>query len=50
LFLEAILRGHHGQTMARLSAILLEAVQAFAQGAPQEDDMTAVVVRRIASP
>ncbi len=32
--------------MAELSAILLDAVQAFAQGAPQEDDMTVVLVKR----
>ena len=37
---------HHAKPMAELSAILLDAVQAFAQGAPQEDDMTIVLVKR----
>jgi phosphoserine phosphatase len=45
---EAILRESHGKTMAQLSAILLDAVHAFAQGAPQEDDMTVVLVKRAA--
>jgi phosphoserine phosphatase len=45
-----ILRAHHGKTMAELSAILLASVQAFAQGAPQEDDMTVVLVKREARP
>ena len=43
---EEILRVHHGKSMAGLSAILLDAVQAFAKGAPQEDDMTVVLVKR----
>lgn len=41
-----ILRAHHGEPAAAISARLLEAVQAFAKGAPQEDDMTIVLVRR----
>jgi len=45
---ETILRESHGKTMAELSAILLDAVHAFAQGAPQEDDMTVVLVKRTA--
>jgi sigma-B regulation protein RsbU (phosphoserine phosphatase) len=45
---EAILRESHGKPMAELSAILQDAVQAFAQGAPQEDDMTVVLVKRAA--
>jgi anti-sigma regulatory factor (Ser/Thr protein kinase) len=32
--------------MAELSAILLDAVEAFAKGAPQEDDLTVVLVKR----
>jgi anti-sigma regulatory factor (Ser/Thr protein kinase) len=32
--------------MAELSAILFDAVQSFAEGAPQEDDMTVVLVKR----
>jgi phosphoserine phosphatase RsbU/P len=43
---EEILRAHHGKTMAELSAILQDAVLAFARGAPQEDDMTVVLVKR----
>jgi len=45
---EAILRESHGKTMAELSATLLDAVNTFAQGAPQEDDMTVVLVKRAA--
>jgi sigma-B regulation protein RsbU (phosphoserine phosphatase) len=45
---EAILAASHGKTMAELSANLQDAVQAFAQGAPQEDDMTIVLVKRAA--
>jgi phosphoserine phosphatase len=43
---EAILAQHHGKTMAELSAILFDAVAAFARGAPQDDDMTVVLVKR----
>jgi phosphoserine phosphatase len=43
---EAILRIHHERSMAELSAILLDAVHDFAQGAPQEDDITIVLVKR----
>jgi phosphoserine phosphatase len=46
--IEAILRESHVKTMAELSAIILDAVHAFAQGAPQEDDMTVVLVKRAA--
>jgi phosphoserine phosphatase len=46
---EELLRMHHGKPMAELSAALFDAVHAFAQGAPQEDDMTVVLVKR-ASP
>jgi anti-sigma regulatory factor (Ser/Thr protein kinase) len=35
--------------MAQLSGVLLDAVQAFAQGAPQADDMTVVLVKREAA-
>jgi phosphoserine phosphatase len=41
---------HHGGTMAGLSAALLEAVRDFAKGAPQDDDMTIVLVKRKAGP
>jgi phosphoserine phosphatase len=40
----------HGATASELLALVQKAVDAFAAGAAQEDDMTAVVVRRIASP
>ena len=43
---EELLRVHHGQSMAELSAVIFDAVHAFAQGAPQEDDMTVVLVKR----
>jgi len=43
---EAVLRVHHGRRMSELSGILLDAVQTFAQGAPQEDDITLVLVKR----
>ncbi len=43
---EAILQASHGTPMAQLSGILFDAVQAFAQGAPQADDMTVVLVKR----
>ncbi len=45
---EALLREHHDEPAAVLLARLEGAVQAFARGAPQEDDMTAVLVKRAA--
>jgi anti-sigma regulatory factor (Ser/Thr protein kinase) len=47
---EEIVRAHPGESMAQLSAILLNAVQAFADGAPQDDDITVVLVKRDAAP
>lgn len=47
---EEIVRLHHGESMAQLSASLMDAVQAFAAGAPQDDDMTVVLVKRDAAP
>ncbi len=41
-----IVRAHGGKSMADLSAILLDSVQAFAGGAPQDDDITVVLVKR----
>ena len=41
-----IVQTHHGRSAAELSAILLDAVNAFANGAPQEDDITVVLVKR----
>jgi len=45
---EEIIRAHHSGSMAELSSRLLESVQAFACGAPQEDDITMVLVKRSA--
>lgn len=47
---EALLCEHHGSSAADLLARLERAVEAFAQGAPQQDDMTAVIVKRSAAP
>ena len=47
---EEIVRSHHGASMEQLSATLLDAVQAFAAGAPQEDDITVVLVKRESAP
>jgi phosphoserine phosphatase RsbU/P len=41
-----VLRKHHGKTMAELAGVLLESVRTFARGAAQEDDMTAVLIKR----
>jgi len=47
---EAVLARHHGDSTAALSAAVLEALRAFAAGAPQEDDITVVLVRREDAP
>jgi len=44
---EALVGAQHGATVARLLDAILRAVRDFADGAPQEDDMTAVLVKRI---
>ena len=41
-----IVATHRDKTMAELLNLLMQAVAAFARGAPQEDDMTAVLVKR----
>jgi phosphoserine phosphatase len=41
-----VLRAHHQQPMEKLTTLLIEAVMKFAEGAPQEDDITLVLVRR----
>jgi sigma-B regulation protein RsbU (phosphoserine phosphatase) len=41
-----IVATHRDKPMAELLNILIQAVDAFARGAPQEDDMTAVLVKR----
>ena len=43
---ESVLRAYHRESTATLSARLLEAVRAFARGAPQQDDVTMVLVKR----
>jgi phosphoserine phosphatase len=43
---EEIVRSNHGSSMAELAAILLDAVRTFAAGAPQDDDITVVLVSR----
>jgi serine phosphatase RsbU (regulator of sigma subunit) len=43
---EDLVRAHHRTSMPELSAMLFDAVHAFADGAPQEDDMTVVLVKR----
>jgi phosphoserine phosphatase len=45
---EEIVRAHHAGSMAELSSRLLESIHAFARGAPQEDDITMVLVKRSA--
>jgi phosphoserine phosphatase len=43
---QEILQIHQARAMADLSAAIFDAVHAFAKGAPQEDDMTVVLVKR----
>ncbi len=45
-----VVRAHHRGSMAELAARIFEAVATFSQGAPQEDDMTIVLVKREALP
>jgi len=45
--LEQLLREHHTDTPASLADRILTAVQVFAQGAPQEDDITMVLLKRL---
>lgn len=45
-----LLATHHARPAAELAAILLGSVRQFAGGAPQEDDITMVLVRREAAP
>ena len=47
---EDVVARHGTGSMASLSAAILEALHAFAAGAPQEDDITDVLVRREAAP
>ena len=41
-----LLAAHHAKPAAEIGAVLLRAVETFAAGAPQEDDMTIVLVKR----
>ena len=41
-----VVRGNNDKTMAELAGVLLGSVRTFARGAPQEDDMTAVLIKR----
>ena len=43
---QALVREHHRKPVAELAAILLDSVHQFAAGAPQEDDITVVLVKR----
>jgi phosphoserine phosphatase len=43
---EEVIRSHREAPVAELLAALLEAVHSFAGGAPQEDDMTVVLLKR----
>jgi phosphoserine phosphatase len=43
---QALVAAHHDKTMAEWLKILFESVTQFMDGAPQGDDMTAVVVKR----
>lgn len=43
---ETVLRAHHHESTAELSRRLLDAVRVFAAGAPQQDDVTMVLVKR----
>jgi len=47
---EQVVAAHHARGTTALSTALLDAVQAFAAGAAQEDDITVVLVRREADP
>ncbi len=43
---EQIVQAQHGKSMAELATMLLDGTNAFARGAPQEDDITMVLVKR----
>ena len=45
-----VLRAHRGEPMAQLLEALLAALRDFARGAPQLDDITIVLVRRLPGP
>jgi len=43
---QAVVGKHHRKPVAELAGILLDSVRQFAAGAPQEDDITVVLVKR----
>jgi phosphoserine phosphatase len=43
---QALVQAHHGKSAAEWLTILFDSVAKFTDGTPQEDDMTAVVVKR----
>ena len=45
-----VVEAHGAKPMAEVVALLMQSVEAFAQGAAQEDDMTAVLVKRVSTP
>jgi phosphoserine phosphatase len=45
-----VLLQHQGKSMAEVADLLLQSVHAFAGGAPQEDDVTAVLIQRAIAP
>ena len=45
-----VIKAHHGESASGLLAHVVEAVQAFARGAEQYDDVTALVVRYLGPP
>ncbi len=47
---ETLIRSHHQEPLEEIVRKLYEAVRSFAGDAPQEDDMTILLVRRSASP
>jgi phosphoserine phosphatase len=42
-----VVRQNHHRTAKELLGELMQAIQTFADGAPQQDDMTAVIIRRL---
>ena len=43
---QALVQAHHGKSAAEWLTILFDSVAKFTDGTPQEDDMTAVIVKR----
>ena len=47
---QALIAEHSAKPVSEVLAALMASVRAFADGAPQEDDMTAVLVKRVEAP